>query len=279
MPDRISEVYLGTTGAPEQQALAQKRIQWMLEQLGDSSPALEVGCSQGIISLLAARKGLRITGVDVEAASLEHARALLAQEPPKVQEKASFNKASVYDLPFEQDRFEAVLFGETLEHLDRPERALEQICRVLKPGGRLILTTPLGFLYDPEHVQTFLPDDLAALVSKGFQGETLQVLEHYLLLTARKGEGGFAPELIAACWAQAGAQLIELQQAHHRSRLEVVKVKKQLADVNERFKALMGRFNEAKAKLQFLESSKIAVLVAPYEKEARRALRWVKRLR
>ncbi len=279
MPDRISEVYLGTTGAPEQQALAQKRIQWMLEQLSDFSPALEVGCSQGIISLLAARKGLQITGVDVEAASLEHARNLLAQEPPEVRRRASFSKASVYELPFEESRFEAVLFGETLEHLEHPERALAEIHRVLEPGGRLILTTPLGFLFDPEHVQTFLPDDLAALVGKNFLGETLTVLEHYLLLTARKGKGGFSPALIARCWAQAGAHLIELQQAHHQSRLEVVKVKKQLADVNERFKALMERFNEAKAKLQFLESSRIAVLVAPYEKEARRALRWVKRLR
>ncbi len=45
--------------------------------------------------------------------------------------------------PFEDDRFDVVVFGEVLEHLTNdPMRALQEIARVLKPDGRLVLTTP-----------------------------------------------------------------------------------------------------------------------------------------
>ncbi|MDE1874946.1 MAG: class I SAM-dependent methyltransferase [Patescibacteria group bacterium] len=61
--------------------------------------------------------------------------------------------ASVYELPFPDDSFPAVLCSEVFEHLAEPRKAAAEILRVLKPGGKLILTT--RFLY-PIHG---IPDD------------------------------------------------------------------------------------------------------------------------
>lgn len=54
--------------------------------------------------------------------------------------------------PFDDDSFDAVLCNQVLEHVFNPEQFLSEIHRVLKPGGRLLLTVP--FVWD-EHEQPF----------------------------------------------------------------------------------------------------------------------------
>jgi len=51
--------------------------------------------------------------------------------------------ASADDLPFEDARFDCVLCTEVLEHCARPAVVMDEIARVLKPGGVVLLTTPL----------------------------------------------------------------------------------------------------------------------------------------
>ena len=47
------------------------------------------------------------------------------------------------DIPMDSDSVDVVILTEVLEHLRNPVRAMEELYRVLKPGGRLVLTTPL----------------------------------------------------------------------------------------------------------------------------------------
>ena len=51
----------------------------------------------------------------------------------------------IYQLPFEDESVEAVLCIEVLEHLAYPQRAVDELFRVLKPGGKLILSTRFVF--------------------------------------------------------------------------------------------------------------------------------------
>lgn len=53
-----------------------------------------------------------------------------------------------HDLPFADGEFDVILCSEVLEHLHTPEKAISEMCRVLKPGGELILTTRFMF---PQH--------------------------------------------------------------------------------------------------------------------------------
>lgn len=57
-----------------------------------------------------------------------------------------------HNLPFEDNTFDVVLCTEVLEHLHTPEKAAAEMIRVLKPGGKLVLTTRFMF---PVHVAPY----------------------------------------------------------------------------------------------------------------------------
>ena len=78
--------------------------------------------------------------------------------------------------PFHDDEFDSVLCNQVLEHVFNPDEFLSEIKRVLKPGGRLLLTVP--FVWD-EHEQ---PYDYARYSSFGlialFKQNGLKIIEH-----------------------------------------------------------------------------------------------------
>lgn len=82
---------------------------------------------------------------------------------------------SVYSLPFENSSFECVLCTEVLEHLNEPQRAINEIFRVLTPSGKLILTT--RFLYprhgEPNDFFRYTPDGIRYLL-RNFEIESIQ---------------------------------------------------------------------------------------------------------
>jgi len=56
------------------------------------------------------------------------------------------------NLPFEKETFDVVFCSQVLEHLPEPQKALDEFARVLRPGGRLVLTVPhLGYLHNEPH--------------------------------------------------------------------------------------------------------------------------------
>lgn len=50
----------------------------------------------------------------------------------------------LHDMPIESGKFDAVLCTQVLEHLEFPRESVREMCRVLKPGGRLYLTVPMS---------------------------------------------------------------------------------------------------------------------------------------
>ncbi|KAA1423866.1 class I SAM-dependent methyltransferase [Mumia zhuanghuii] len=59
---------------------------------------------------------------------------------------------SLTDIPVEDGRFDRILCNQVLEHLDEPAVALAELHRVLRPGGRILLSAPLFY---PEHQQPY----------------------------------------------------------------------------------------------------------------------------
>ena len=55
-----------------------------------------------------------------------------------------------YPLPFNDDEFETILNFETIEHLPNPKIFVQELYRILKPEGYLVLTTP-NILWEPVH--------------------------------------------------------------------------------------------------------------------------------
>jgi len=95
---------------------------------------LDCGCGPGSITVgLAAvvAPGERI-GLDLQAEQLDRARALAARHGSS---NLRFERGSVYELPFPDDSMGAVFAHNLLVHLAEPLRALQEMRRVLEPGG------------------------------------------------------------------------------------------------------------------------------------------------
>lgn len=113
---------------------AENSAGFLLEHLTPSMSLLDVGCGPGTITAdLAMRLGEgRVVGLDRAASVVEAARAAHADVA-----NLSFEVGDVYELSFEDGAFDVVYAHQVLQHLSDPVRALEEMRRVLRPGGLL----------------------------------------------------------------------------------------------------------------------------------------------
>jgi SAM-dependent methyltransferase len=121
---------------------------------------LEVGCGPGRLSILLAREhGLHVTGLDLDPAMIERARANNERSPHRVR-PPSFLVGDVGALAFRAGSFDLVVSTLSMHHWADPAAGLAEIGRVLSPGGRALVwdfragRVPLhGRLPDPvEHL-------------------------------------------------------------------------------------------------------------------------------
>lgn len=90
---------------------------------------LDIGCGGGFLTNYLAGLGHRVSGVDLSEQSLEIAR--------KKDETTSvdYRLASAYELPYEEDSFDAVCAMDLLEHVEDPACVVKEASRVVRPGG------------------------------------------------------------------------------------------------------------------------------------------------
>jgi len=107
-------------------------------EIASGEQILDLGCGIGNVACDLSKKYplSHITAVDYADYHIEVAKALYADR-----ENLKFQLMNADNLDFEDARFNCVCFLEIIEHLDDPIRALKEIHRVLKPEGRLILST------------------------------------------------------------------------------------------------------------------------------------------
>lgn len=95
------------------------------------SEVLEVGCGLGTDAINFARRGARYTGVDLTEASIELVRTRFELEGLT----ANLRVADAEALPFADDSFDLVYSHGVLHHTPDTQRAINEVHRVLKPGG------------------------------------------------------------------------------------------------------------------------------------------------
>jgi 2-polyprenyl-3-methyl-5-hydroxy-6-metoxy-1,4-benzoquinol methylase len=95
---------------------------------------LEVGCGMGYFSQMAIKKGARVTGLDV-------GKKLISISKSKCP-TGNFVVGSALRLPFKSGDYDVVISTEVIEHCENPQKAISEIIRVLKPGGKAVITTP-----------------------------------------------------------------------------------------------------------------------------------------
>jgi SAM-dependent methyltransferase len=98
------------------------------------SKILDAGCGPGEMAAMLMQRGYEVWGIDIAEPMVRHAR-----------ERSSANRFRVGDIeriPFPDSTFDGVVCLGVLEYLDSDAKALTEIGRVLKPGGKAVVSTP-----------------------------------------------------------------------------------------------------------------------------------------
>ena len=101
---------------------------------GGPSDVLDVGCSSGYLARPLTEAGARVVGLELDPAAAAEARSVCAD--------VVVGDVESMELPFESGSFDVVVCGDVVEHLRSPGEALARLRPLLRPGGRLVLTTP-----------------------------------------------------------------------------------------------------------------------------------------
>lgn len=181
------------------------RYEFAARQIRPEHEVIDAACGVGYGSwLLAEKGGATVTGVDISAQALQVARGFWAHS------RVRFVEADCTNTGLQPASFDVAVSFETIEHVPVAAGLVAHLFELLKPGGRLICSTPNERVipYDPakypHHVRHYTLEDIVGLLtSTGFVvesvcsqtgAETKAVLPgtegKYLVLVARKPDTG-----------------------------------------------------------------------------------------
>jgi len=140
--DYADEIAIKRQNSPYPLRRYMHQMNWfsILKYIDSGEKVLEVGCGEGILSVMMEKKGATVTATDISEPNLEAVRALSAKEGAKV----AVLSADAENLPFADNSFDTVIADNVLEHVPHFERGLSEIRRVTKKRAIIALPTNLN---------------------------------------------------------------------------------------------------------------------------------------
>lgn len=116
------------------------RLTWVDDVAGlAGKTVVDVGCGGGLLSEAMARRGARVTGIDMSADSLAIARLHLLESAPL---HVDYQETTAEDLALQSPHaFDIVTCMELLEHVPDPQQLVRSCAALLAPGGSLLFST------------------------------------------------------------------------------------------------------------------------------------------
>jgi SAM-dependent methyltransferase len=147
-----------------------------------------MACGEGYGTAVLAQSAAGVVGVEANPEAFEHAR--LRYRAANVR----FERALVEE--FEDGApYDAIVFLQTIEHVNEPDRLLARFASLLAPGGAAYVTTPNRLTLappgaerssNPWHVREYAPDEFEVLVRPAFEAVDLLGLFHARKLRAHE---------------------------------------------------------------------------------------------
>lgn len=165
--DKITEAYFGNMGAKFSEKV-RERIHWICENASGEN-LLDVGCSQGIISILLGREGKKVLAVDLLEESIEYAKNALEDESEITKKYVDFQVANFMDYDFKDQTFDSIIFGEILEHITDTKRFIDRASTLISENGKIIVTVPFGINDYFDHKKTYYLLDIINLANSDLE--------------------------------------------------------------------------------------------------------------
>jgi len=183
--DRITEAFKGDRG-PAMQEVSRNRIHWMCSKAAGET-ILDVGCSQGIVTIILAREGKRATGIDICKESIDYANTCLESEDETIRIFAEFKYTDfISHINDTGQIYDCIIMGEILEHLADPQRFVKYAYDYLQENGTLVVTVPFGINDYHDHKRTYYLTEIYNTVSMYFSVTEVEFLGGWIGLVCAK---------------------------------------------------------------------------------------------
>lgn len=145
---------------------------YAITELVKGKRVLDAACGEGYGASIISETAARVIGIDISSEAIDHARSTY------INENLSYQVASIENLPFENHSIDIVVSFETIEHVNEElqKSFLEEIKRVLKEDGLLIISTPNKHMYsdirnyqNPFHVKEFYKEEYRDFLGSYFE--------------------------------------------------------------------------------------------------------------
>lgn len=124
-------------------------------RISQGDHVLEVGCGVGFTTAyLVEQIGCRVTAVDLTPRMIERAQERALRRG--IADRTTFRQADAQDLPFEDDLFDVAIAESVLSFAPSKERALSEMVRVTRPGGRVAITEAIWIQQPPSEMADVL---------------------------------------------------------------------------------------------------------------------------
>mgnify|MGYP005758863813 CR=1 FL=1 len=180
--DKIYLSYIGELGKTSQDD-SRKRLEWILDNIDSNQKVLDLGCSQGIVSILAAQKGNDVLGIDIEDEAVEFAKDILNNKYTDVRENVKFICADYFKYKIDE-KFDVIIMTEVLEHLENPRGFIKKSVENIKENGKAVITVPFGINDHPDHKTTFYYVNFLNLVKEFYNVEDVAFMGRWIGIVA-----------------------------------------------------------------------------------------------
>lgn len=135
---------------------------------------LDVGCGLAYGTALMANSASQIIGLDYDQSTIDENKKRYSEI-----KNLSFQRSEIPPLPFEDNSFDVVTAFQFIEHIEKRKEFMKECLRVLKPGGKMMVTTPnvkKSLARNPFHIHEYTFDEIKGEINSLTENFNLQGL-------------------------------------------------------------------------------------------------------